>query len=212
MTKNIKFPFDIPGYHVTIRPTNGISENFEKILVGKFQEYEYIILTFESMGDSRHCHIIVAYKSSATNLRTMVKRMLDSAKVPYGRAGVKINRITRTIHNSVAYLFKENSPSVCKGFEQTWIDECIRLKSLQVVSKHTTVPSHLVGEYVEDYASRHQMVIESYKDVCEVMLEMAKDKFIFTNMRKSTMILKQYFASKDPQYYRDVLFSEFNLM
>ena len=197
---SIKFPFDQNAYHLTIRPTHGIPENFEKILVSKFEKYEYIILTFEGFGESRHCHILMAYNSASSNLHKIATRMLDTEGLEYGGNAVCVNRVNKTLWNSVSYLYKENVPSVVKGFKQTWIDRCIEESNKTVRSKHVVVKSHLVWETIVMYAKAKQMKLEAATDLPVILTCMNKEGYQFTNPKRAAQIMKQMIACVDEGY------------
>lgn len=207
---SIKFPFTIPGWHVTVRPTEGINDDLEEKLKEKCRTFEYVITTFEGDGNSRHMHTIVAYDGSNSNLRRLFTRVLDSNDIEYGTAGVHVKKISRTVHNSVQYLYKENTPVIVKGFQETWISTC-RKKRGRVEKKREMIPQTRVGEYVEMYAKEKDLRLDDMRAVAECFHEMLCDGYLVKNRRVCISILKDYFANINREKHLDDILFEFGL-
>ena len=207
---SIKFPFDVPGWHVTIRPRTGVEDDLAPVLVEKCKTFEYAIVTFEGDGESKHMHAILAYAGSNSNLRRQFTRLLDTKDVDYGQAGVHVKKISRTVHNSVQYLYKESEPVLVKGFQETWINTC-KKKRGRVEKKREMIPQTRVGEYVEMYAAEKDMRLESIRDVAETFHEMLCDGYIVKNRRVCISILKDYFANINREKHLDDILYEFGV-
>lgn len=201
--ETIKFPFGEPGWFISIRPLHGVDEELGNDLLELIKKkFECCIVAFEMEGEKRHLHAIVNYKGKNSNLRRIFKTYLEKKEVEGNKAMIRIDQIKKTPENVVGYVHKDGEPAFIRGFQKTWIDQCVDAyeqleKRKKTASTATKVYADNAWEVVKEFAKDAGIPLECGSDLPGILVEMNKCGYLFVNRKKVADTLRQRLCTLD---------------